>query len=161
MSVRDPAARFFTLLTPDPLDVEGLRRRVADPACGAIVVMAGQVRDRHQGRRVDRLTYEAYAPLAETVLADIAGEAVARWPDLRFALAHRTGILPVGETSVVVAVAAPHRDEAFTACHWCIDELKWRLPVWKREEGPEGARWQEEIPLGPPPGGKPGGRENT
>ena len=159
MDCGDSTARCYTLLSAAPLDVEGLRRRVAEPGCGAIVVMLGQVRDHHRGRRVDRLTYQAYAPLAEEVLAEIAGAVAGRWPGLRFALAHRTGTLEVGETSVVVAVAAPHRDEAFEACRWCIDELKRRLPVWKREEGPDGQRWQEEIPLEPPPGPAGGRRE--
>jgi molybdopterin synthase catalytic subunit len=152
MAAGDPTIRSFTALTPDPIDVEMVRHRVADPACGATVLMIGQVRNRHQGRPVDRVTYEAYIPMADHVLAGIAGEAVERWPDLRFALVHRTGELPVGETSVVVAVAASHRAEAFEACRWCIDELKRRLPVWKREEGPGGIRWQEEIPLEPPSG---------
>ena len=158
MDAGDPVNRAFTILTSDPVDVEEIRQRVADPACGASVLMTGQVRNRHQGRPVDRVTYEAYAPMADQALAGIAREAVGRWPALRFALVHRTGVLPVGEISVVVAVAAPHRAEAFAACRWCIDELKQRLPVWKREEGPGGARWQEETPLDPPSGEVEGSR---
>ncbi len=147
MNTGEAATRTYTALTPDPINVEEIRQRVADPACGATVLMTGQVRDRHQGRVVDRVTYQAYAPMARQVLAELVQEAAGRWPVLRFALVHRTGVLPVGETSVVVAVAAPHRTEAFEACRWCIDELKRRLPVWKQEEGPDGVRWQEEIPL--------------
>ena len=135
--------RTFTLLSVGPLDVDELRRKVDDPACGATVLMTGQVRDHHQGRAVERLVYEAYDGMAAEVLAAMAEEAADRWPQVRVALAHRTGMLEVGETSVVVAVSAPHRAEAFAACRWCIDTLKERLPVWKQEHGPDGRVWQE------------------
>jgi molybdopterin synthase catalytic subunit len=161
MATGDDLDRLFTTLTTDSIDVAEIHRRLADPTCGATVLMTGQVRDRHQGRVVDRVTYQAYVPMADRVLADLGREAAGRWPALRFALVHRTGVLPVGTTSVVVGVSAPHRAEAFEACRWCIDALKERLPVWKREEGPGGVHWQEEIPLEPFPGDGPGGREGA
>jgi molybdopterin synthase catalytic subunit len=144
---RPPAERTHTFLTDQPLEVDELRRRVDDPTCGATVIMTGQVRDHHQGRPVERLLYQAYDEMATEVLDILATETVMRWPQVRVVLAHRTGMLEIGEISVVVAVAAPHREEAFTACRWCIDTLKQRLPVWKAEHGPEGRVWQEEDPL--------------
>lgn len=144
---RPPSGPTCTLLTGEALDVDALRRSVEDPSCGATVLMTGQVRDHHQGRRVDHLTYQAYDEMAIEVLTALADEAMERWPQVRVALAHRTGRLRIGETSVVVAVSAPHREEAFAACRWCIDSLKQRLPVWKAEHGPHGRVWQEENPL--------------
>ncbi len=134
----------------EPLDVEAIRKDVGEPSCGATVVMMGQVRDHHKGRRVDRLEYHAYLEMAEKEIEAIASESAGRWPDARVAAAHRLGDLAIGDISVVVAVAAPHREDAFAACRWCIDALKARLPVWKKEFGPEGETWQEEKELLPP-----------
>jgi molybdopterin synthase catalytic subunit len=134
----------------EPLDAEAIRQAVGADSCGATVLMTGQVRDQHEGHSVDRLEYHAYLAMAEKEIGAIASETAGRWPDARVAAAHRLGDLAIGDISVAVAVAAPHREDAFSACRWCIDALKERLPVWKKEFGPDGAVWQEEQALLPP-----------
>lgn len=124
-------------------EVEAL---VAAPGAGAVVTFTGAVRDQTRGRRVVRLEYEAYVPMAEKVAAAIAAEAVARWPGARVAVLHRIGRLEIGEASVVIAVAAPHRGDAFDACRFVIDQLKRDVPIWKRELFEDGAEW---VGLGP------------
>ena len=128
-------------LTAEPLDPARLLSAVSAPSCGGIVVFVGEVRAEDEGRPVVALTYDAYDRLAETQLAAVAGEAAARWPGARIALEHRTGRLVVGEASVAIAVACPHRADAFACCRFLIDRLKEAVPIWKREEGEGGARW--------------------
>lgn len=122
----------------DPRAVEGL---VADPAAGALVTFTGVVRDHARGRAVLALDYEAYAPAAETMLARIGDEIAARWGTDRVAITHRTGRLEVGTASVVIAVAAAHRGEAFAACAHAIERLKEIVPIWKKEFYADGAIW--------------------
>lgn len=145
-------------LTEEPIDVAELRQRVADPAAGAVATFEGVVRDHHRGRAVDRLEYEAYAPMVEAVFREVVEEAVERWPLRRVAVRHRVGDLAVGEVAVAVAVSADHRAEAFEACRYLIDRIKARAPIWKKEFGPDGSRWVEgsrgassEEPDGPSP----------
>jgi molybdopterin synthase catalytic subunit len=114
---------------------------VADPAAGGIVLFLGVVRDNARGRRVQHLTYEAYDVVARRELERIAVAAGERWPITRVAIAHRTGRLGVGETSVAVAVSAPHRAAAFEAARYCIDTLKLTVPIWKKEVWDGGAEW--------------------
>jgi molybdopterin synthase catalytic subunit/molybdopterin converting factor small subunit len=133
-------------LTRDPLDPQGLARAVTAPWAGAVVVFTGVVRDHEGERRVERLEYEAYERLAGERLRAVAEEALARWPRTRIAVAHRVGILAVGEASAVVAVAAAHRAEAFDCCRHVLEEIKKRLPVWKKSHGPDGAVWVEGEP---------------
>ena len=113
------------------------------PYCGAVVLFTGTVRDHAEGRPgVTALEYEAYEEEVVPRLADIAGEARRRWPVLgRVAVLHRVGALDVGETSVLVAVSAPHRAEAFDAARFCIDTLKTTVPIWKRETWEGGSDW--------------------
>jgi molybdopterin synthase catalytic subunit len=139
----------LTAVVEDPIDVQSILAAVEHPSCGATVLMTGQVRDHHEGRVVERVEYHAYLEMAEKELEGVAGEAVAGRDSLRIAVTHRLGELSLGEISVAVAVSAPHRSEAFDACRRCIDALKERLPVWKKEFGPEGMIWQEETPLMP------------
>ncbi len=134
-------------LAESSIDASAMLQAVDHPGCGATVLMTGQVRDHHEGRTVDRLEYQAYAEMAEKELASVAAEALERWPEVRVAAVHRLGKLSVGEVSVAVAAAAAHRGEAFDACRFFIDQLKARLPVWKKEYGPGGELWQEEQPL--------------
>jgi molybdopterin synthase catalytic subunit len=134
-------------LTESPIDASAMLQAVDHPGCGATVLMTGQVRDHHEGRAVDQLEYQAYSEMAEKEFSSVAVEAVDRWPEVRVAAVHRLGDLSVGEISVAVAAAAAHRDEAFDACRFFIDQLKARLPVWKKEYGPGGELWQEERPL--------------
>jgi molybdopterin synthase catalytic subunit len=137
-------------ITSEPLDPGHLTARVLaaadpgeDPGVGALATFIGTVRRQNHGRVVERLTYEAYQPLAERVFASIAGEVTAEWPGVTIGLHHRVGTLEVGEASVVVVAASPHRAEAFAACRYVIERLKQVAPIWKREEFEGGERWIE------------------
>ncbi len=116
-----------------PLDVSALRSALADPACGGYAAFEGWVRDHNEGRRVRHLEYEAYEALAVREAERIIAEAAARFGVAHAACAHRVGDLEVGELAVWVGVSAAHRDEAFRACRYIIDEIKHRLPIWKKE----------------------------
>jgi molybdopterin synthase catalytic subunit len=113
------------------------------PECGAVVLFTGTVRDHAEGRPgVSELEYEAYEEEVSVRLVEIAAEARRRWADLgRVAVLHRVGTLAVGETSVLIAVSAPHRAEAFEAARFCIDTLKTTVPIWKRETWEGGTDW--------------------
>ena len=126
-----------------PLDPAAVAREVAGGDCGAVALFVGTVREENQGRRVRFLEYEAYEPLAARVFDRIREEAAARWPGARLALAHRVGRLEIGEASVVVAAAAPHRAEAFAACRYAIERIKQVAPIWKREHFEGGEVWIE------------------
>lgn len=130
-------------LTADALPVQAAHEWVGRPWCGAEVVFTGTVRDHAEGRSgVSSLDYEAYTEEVEPRLAALAAEARRQWPDLgRILLWHRTGRMVVGEASVVVAVSAPHRGEAFEAAGWAIDTLKATVPIWKHETWEDGADW--------------------
>ena len=130
-------------LTSQPLDARRLETAVARSGAGAICTFTGVVRDNSRGRATARLEYEAYAGMAETKMREIAAEIGARWPEARVAMAHRTGVLEIGEASVVVAVSSPHREEAIAACKWGIDRLKETVPVWKKEYLADGEVWIE------------------
>jgi molybdopterin synthase catalytic subunit len=133
------AEPFF--LTDQPLDPRAVEALVADPACGALVTFVGTVRRTNEGREVDYLEYEAYPGMAEKKMAEIAEEIRARWGLERVAIGHRLGRCEVGEASIVIAVAAPHRAEAFEACRYAIDRVKEIVPIWKREVWTDGAVW--------------------
>jgi len=129
----------------DPIDTDALSRFVADPAAGSIVVFSGTVRDHSPGRTdVSRLDYEAYGDVAVAKIAEIVDEAQSRWPILRVAAIHRVGALAVGEPAVCVAVSTAHRKDGFDACRYIIDQLKSRVPIWKKEHWPGGAEWVGE-----------------
>jgi molybdopterin synthase catalytic subunit len=115
------------------IDVAALRTGLADPGCGGYAAFEGWVRDHNEGRRVQHLEYEAFEPLAVREAERIVAEAIARFGVARAACAHRVGDLAVGELAVWVGVSAAHRDEAFRACRYIIDEIKHRLPIWKKE----------------------------
>ena len=124
------------------LSPERIAGTVGDPAAGGVVIFSGVVRNEKDGRPVKYLEYEAYAPMAEAKMREI-GEAVrARWPSVkRVAILHRIGRLEIGESSVLIAVSAAHRREAFEACHHAIDTLKQTVPVWKKEHFEDGEVW--------------------
>lgn len=138
------------LITAEPLDPERIAREVADDAAGAIVLFSGVVRNNNLGRRVEYLEYDAYPPLAERTLAEIAGEVRSRWEVTGVAIHHRTGRLQIGEASLLVAVASPHRAEGFAACHYCVDRVKQIVPIWKKEVWEGGESWIEGTPVTPP-----------
>ena len=128
-------------ITEDELDPRETERAVADPAAGAIVTFTGVVRDNGRGRAVSALDYEAYAPAAEKMLAQIADEVEAKWGLRRVAIIHRVGLLPVGVASVVISISSPHREAAFEAALYAIERLKEIVPIWKKEHYEDGAVW--------------------
>lgn len=130
------------VVTDRPLRSEPLSAWVQTPADGAVVLFAGVARDNSDGKPTEHLHYEAYAAMAEPVLARIAEEARQRWPVGRVAIYHRVGHLEIGETAVLVAVAAPHRHGAFEAAEYVMDRIKEIAPIWKRETWKDGsASW--------------------
>jgi molybdopterin synthase catalytic subunit len=127
----------------EPSDVLG---RVGDPSDGAVVLFLGVVRDHAGGRPVTGMTYEVYRAMAGTILGDIARAAAARLGTDHLAVIHRVGGLAVGEVSVAIAASSPHRAEAFAAARQVIEEIKGRLPVWKRERYADGeASWVSGV----------------
>lgn len=122
-----------TGLSNEPLDVAALVARIRRPDCGGLVVFEGSTRSPSEGKEVARLEYEAWDAKAEGQLRELAEEAVTRFGVLGVVAVHRTGDVPIGEPSVVVACAAPHRAEAFAGARWLIDTLKETVAVWKKE----------------------------
>jgi molybdopterin converting factor subunit 1 len=135
----------------EPIDVAALEREVADPAAGAIVSFTGTTRRDNAGRVVIRLEYEAYEPMALSEMRKLASEAIKRWKIVRIAIAHRIGVVEIGETSVAIAVSAAHRGEAFEACRFAIDRLKEVVPIWKKEHFEGGEIWIGCQTSHPPP----------
>lgn len=136
------------LITPEPLDALALMQAAGDDAAGAIAIFAGVVRNENLGRRVEYLEYDAYPPMAERKMAEIAEECRAKWPVTGIAMAHRTGRLAIGEASVIIAVSSPHRADAIHACHYAIDRLKTTVPIWKKEVFEGGEEWIEGTAVG-------------
>ena len=130
-------------VTLEPLDATKTAAAVEAPGCGAVATFIGLVRDSNAGRRVRYLDYECYEPLAVRSFERIAAEVFARWPDARLAIAHRIGPLQIGEASVVIAAASPHRADAFAACRYAIERIKQIAPIWKREHFEGGDSWIE------------------
>jgi molybdopterin synthase catalytic subunit len=121
-----------------PVDTASVLANVEDPTCGGLVLFEGRVRNHHLGRDVLRLEYEAYQRLAQSEGVAILEEAKARFEIHAAACTHRIGVLEIGDIAVVVAVSSAHRDAAFDACRYIIDELKVRVPIWKRETYADG-----------------------
>ena len=140
-------------LTADPIDVQAVVRRAEQEAGegrhGAVGVFIGNVRGENLGRRVVELHYEAYEPLALNAFAIIAAEASAMWPGVGVAIRHRIGRLGVGDASIVIAAASPHRPEAFQACRYVIERVKQIAPIWKREVFDGGGEWIEGATADP------------
>jgi molybdopterin synthase catalytic subunit/molybdopterin converting factor small subunit len=128
-------------LVEGPIDVEAVAAEVADEGAGAIATFQGTVRSRSRGRNVIALEYEAYSGMAEQVMAEIAHEVKARYELCAVAVTHRLGRVEIGETSVAIAVSAPHRHDALAACKDVIDALKERVPLWKKELYEGGEEW--------------------
>ena len=135
-------------LVDQAIDPEPLVREVRTDRDGAVVTFAGTTRDHNDGAAVAGLAYEAYPEMAQQVMGRIFEEAVKRFPITRARVVHRLGEVPIGETSVLVVVAAEHRASAFEACRFLIDRLKDEVPIWKRErlQGDGGERWVGELP---------------
>ena len=131
----------FAAIRAAALSLDEVVARVSHPGAGAVATFLGTVRDENDGRAVVRLDYEAYPSMAEAEMRRIGDELEAESAGVRVAVVHRTGSLAVGEAAVACAVSAPHRGEALAACRELIDRIKARVPIWKREHGPEGAYW--------------------
>jgi len=132
-----------------PLDSEAIVKLVDKTGDGAVVTFAGLVRDHNQGREVRFLEYEAYEPLAIRALQRIVDEARELWPGARVAVHHRLGRLEIGEASIVIAAASPHRADAFAACRYTIERVKQIVPIWKREHFDGGDVWLEGATADP------------
>jgi molybdopterin synthase catalytic subunit len=139
----------------EPLELDRLIMAVSavrsgdSPSDGAVVSFLGLVRDHNVGRRVRYLEYEAYEPLALKTFEQIAIEVQTLWPTVRLALHHRVGRLAVGEASVAIAAASPHRGEAYAACRYTIERVKQIVPIWKREHFDGGDVWLEGATADP------------
>jgi molybdopterin synthase catalytic subunit len=125
----------------EAIGLDEVVREVSHAGAGAVATFVGLVRDHNDGRAVTLLEYEAYGSMAEAELSRIEDDLARELPGVRLAALHRTGALRVGDVAVVCAASAPHRGEAFRACRELIDRIKARLPVWKREHGPDGPYW--------------------
>lgn len=135
-------------LVDGPIDVARVTATVAGPGRGALVLFLGTVRDRHASRPVEKLTYSAYRPMARERLARIVADLEAAHSNLRASIVHRLGEVPVGEPSVAIAVASPHRAAAYEASREALERLKAEVPIWKREHyAGGGSSWREEEPL--------------
>jgi molybdopterin converting factor subunit 1 len=135
-------ARIYVGIREGAPSVDEALKAVGAPNAGGTVVFLGTVRDHSDDMgRVERLEYSAYREMAEKILSEVAGEAAARWPLIGVAVFHGVGDLSIGDHTVVVACSAGHRGEAFEACRFVIDEVKRRVPIWKKEVGPGGERW--------------------
>ena len=135
-------------ITSDEIELGDVIRAVEAGNAGAIVHFLGVVRNNTEGREVSYLEYEAYPPMAEKKMAEIAQEIHEKWGLDRVAMIHRVGRLEIGEVSVAVAVASPHRKEAFEACHYAMNRLKQIVPIWKREVWVDGEEeWVKPDPV--------------
>src|SRR6478672_7307891 len=128
-------------VTDEPLSLDAVVAEVADERAGAVATFTGTVRRQSRGREVTRLEYEAYAEMAEDVMAELAADLLERYELCAIAIHHRVGTLGIGEASIVIAVSAPHRRDALTACKNAIDRLKETVPLWKKEVYEGGEEW--------------------
>lgn len=133
----------FAELTTDAIDIGEVARRVVPTECGATVTLDGYVRQFTKGRETLHLVYEAYEPMALKEMEKLVQNAHEQFEISNIGLVHRLGKLEIGETSVVISVASPHRKDAFAACEWLIKELKHTVPIWKKEVYADGESWVE------------------
>src|SRR5262245_11684927 len=133
----------FTELTTDPISIDSVARRVVPPECGATVTLDGYVRQFTKGKETLYLVYEAYESMALKEMQKLIEQAKQDFEISNVGIVHRLGRLEIGETSVVISVAAPHRKAAFAACEWVIRELKRTVPIWKKEVYAGGEEWIE------------------
>lgn len=133
----------FTELTTELIDITSVARRVVPPECGATVTLDGYVRQFTKGRETLHLVYEAYETMALKEMQKLVEQVKAEFEIANVGIVHRLGKLEIGETSVVISVAAPHRRAAFAACEWLIKELKRTVPIWKKEVYADGEVWIE------------------
>lgn len=131
----------MTYLTDAPIDPQSLVHRVLRQSDGAYVLFEGVVRNHHEGHGVESIFYDAYRPMAEKEIDSIVRNAEREYPGTGIAVVHRLGELKVGDSSIAIVCASPHRAEAFAACRTIIDRVKETVPIWKKERGPAGEEW--------------------
>ncbi len=131
----------MSYLTDDAIDPHALVESVLRRSDGAYVLFEGVVRDHHEGKAVESIFYDAYRPMAEKEIESILREVQAQFPDVALAVVHRLGHLVVGDASIAIVAASPHRAESFAACRLVIDRIKETVPIWKKERGPDGEEW--------------------
>ncbi|MDO3679582.1 molybdopterin converting factor subunit 1 [Paenibacillus ehimensis] len=129
-------------ITRDPILTDEVTAKVLHPDHGATLAFVGTTREFTHGKRTTMLEYEAYEPMALKTMRQIGDELSSRWPGTRLAITHRLGTVPVGETSVVIAVSSPHRDAAYEASRYAIERLKQIVPIWKKEIWEDGSEWK-------------------
>jgi len=134
------------IISDKALDIQSCIEWVRSPQSGGIDVFIGTVRDSTKGKRVVRLEFEAYEPMALKEMEKIAAQASDKWPMQRLLIHHRTGVLAVGDVPVIIAVSCAHRDAAFEACRFVIDTLKQTVPIWKKEIFEDGEVWVAAHP---------------
>ena len=135
------------LITDNAIDLSKILIDVSDNSAGAITLFVGTVRDRDSDGHVSALYYEAYKKMAEDMMTEIEKEVLRKWNIIKFSAIHRIGTLKVSEISVAVAVSSEHRNEAFEACKYGIDNIKTRVPIWKKEYSEEGDKWVTGVSL--------------
>lgn len=145
--VKQNASPVHVELTEQPLAADGLLSAVQGPQSGAVTLFYGVVRDHNEGREVLYLEYDCYPALAERELRGVGDSLLRDFAIDAVAIAHRTGRLQVGETSLLVAVASAHRADAFEACHAAVDRIKQRVPIWKKEFWAGGGVWLDGVPV--------------
>jgi len=118
-----------------------LVKEIVRPSDGAYLLFEGAVRNHHEGKAVESIFYDAYRPMAEKEIAKIVGEISDLFADVALGVVHRLGQLIVGDVSIAIVAASPHRAEAFAACRMAIDRIKETVPIWKKERGPDGEEW--------------------
>ena len=128
-------------LTDESIDARALVESVMRRSDGAYVLFEGVVRDHHEGKAVESIFYDAYRPMAEKEMDAIVRDIREQYPDVALTVVHRLGHLVVGESSIAIVAASPHRAEAFAACRLMIDRIKETVPIWKKERGPGGEEW--------------------
>jgi len=132
-------------ITKDPIDLCNIMVATKEKSAGGQVLFIGSVRDHNENGSVSEIYYEAYKEMAEAKMMEIENEVRKRWPIKKFVAIHRVGNLKVGEPSVAVGVSSEHRKEAFEACKYAIDEIKTRVPIWKKEVSESGVAWVEGV----------------
>jgi molybdopterin synthase catalytic subunit len=133
-------------ITDQPIDRNKIIKAAESGEAGAVNVFIGTIRSKSSDKKIVRLEYECYEPMAKLEIQKIINLATTRWPILKVAISHRTGILKIGEEAVVVAVSTPHRKESFEACQFIIDSLKQTVPIWKKEIFEGGEEWVSAHP---------------
>lgn len=134
-------------ITNDRLNLEDVMLEIEDNSAGALSIFMGNVRNRGRSGNVSEIFYESYSRMAEQKMRDIENEAQAKWEIKKLVVFHRIGNIKVGETSIIIGVSSEHRQEAFEACKYVIDNVKTRVPIWKKEISEESQKWVEGILL--------------